>query len=51
VAQTVTVTAKDDTTKESTKTSVVRLAPAVSTDLRWNGMDGDDVSVSVADND
>ena len=51
VAQTVVVSAKDDTTKESSKTSLVRLGASISTDLRWNGMDGDDVSVTVTDND
>jgi cyclophilin family peptidyl-prolyl cis-trans isomerase len=51
VTQSVLVTAKDDATKESAKTSVVRLQPSISTDLRWNAMDGDDVSVTVAEND
>jgi cyclophilin family peptidyl-prolyl cis-trans isomerase len=49
--QSVIVTAKDDATKESTKTSLVRLAPSISTDPRWNALDGDDVSVAVTDND
>jgi hypothetical protein len=51
IPQTVTVTAKDDTIKESTVQNVVRLAPATSTDTRFNNMDGTDVGVTISDND
>ena len=47
--QTVTVTAKDDNAVDGAKNVRVTLAPAVSDDRQWNGIDPDDVAVLVLD--
>ena len=47
--QTVTVTAKDDNLVDGTKSVRVTLAPAVSDDRQWDGINPDDVSVLVLD--
>jgi hypothetical protein len=49
--QIVTVTAVDDSIKESITTTHVRLGVSDSTDSRWDAMDGPDVTVTVLDND
>ncbi len=49
IEHTVTVTAKDDNTADGVKSVRVTLAPAVSDDVQWNGIDPDDVNVSVLD--
>jgi trimeric autotransporter adhesin len=51
VAQTVTVTGVDDTLVDGAVWSNVRLAPAVSADVAYNGLDPADVSIQNADND
>ena len=47
--QIVTVTARDDNTADGAKSVRITLAPAVSNDVQWNGIDPDDVNVSVLD--
>jgi hypothetical protein len=49
--QTVVVTAKDDMIKNGSANFLIRLKAAESTDLRFNGMDGQDISLQVLDND
>ncbi len=47
--QTVTVTGVDDTAPDGSVAYKVVLSPAVSTDARYNGLDGDDVAVTNTD--
>ena len=49
--QTVTVTAVDDTNKESTTTTIITVGPSESTDASWDAMPGGTVAASVIDND
>ena len=51
VPQVVTATAKDDTLDDNSKDTFVLLGPALSTDVRWNGMSGGNVRVTALDND
>ena len=51
VAQVVTVSGVDDTLVDGDVWSTVRLAPAVSADVNYNGLNPADVSVQNADND
>ena len=51
IAQTVTITAKNDGIRESDVVNFVRLSPATSTDTRFNGMDAPDVGVIIKDDD
>lgn len=44
-AQKVTVSAVNDTTKDGTKTTLISIGPAESTDTAWAGMDGGSVRV------
>ena len=49
--QTVTVTANDDVTQESTTTTNITIGPAESDDSSWDGMSGGPVTAFVTDND
>ena len=49
--RTVTVTGVDDTVDDGNQAYMIELAAAVSTDMNYNNLDPDDVSVSNADND
>lgn len=49
--QTVTITGVDDEAPDGPQDYKITLAPAVSSDARYNGLDGDDVAVTNADND
>ena len=49
--QIVTVTAKDDTDHDGTKTTDITIGPTVSTDTTWNGMNGGTVTVTSLDDD
>lgn len=51
VPQTVTVTAKDDTTHENTTTTTISIGPSSSTDASWDEMSADSVRAFVTDND
>lgn len=51
VAQTVTVTAIDDTVVEGTHTGTVTLGAATSTDSGYNGLNPADVTATITDND
>ena len=51
VRQTVTVTAKDDTTHENTTTTTIGPGPSVSTDESWDAMPVESVRAFVTDND
>ncbi len=49
--QVVTVTAKDDTVVDGTKSTEITVGPSESADSSWDGMDGGTVAVSSLDND
>ena len=49
--QIVTVTAKDDTTHDGTKTTNITIGPTESTDSTWDGMNGGTVTVASLDDD
>ena len=49
--QIVLVTAKDDTAHEDTKTTGINLGPTESSDLSWDGMTGETVTVTTLDDD
>lgn len=51
IAQTVTVTAVDDTLAEGSESLTIVTAAAVSTDANYSGLNAADVSVTVTDND
>ena len=49
--QIVTVTAKDDTVVDGTKSTNITIGPSESADVSWEGMDGGSVAISALDND
>ena len=51
IAQTVTITAKNNDAREESVQQVVRLKPATSTDARFNNTDAPDIPVTILDED